>query len=76
MWLPAIWRSVNCANTSGAESFKALERPREDTANGGKWDIADTFGEDNTRERIDQDLESGKAILRGYAATITPPPVE
>ena len=51
----------------GIESYKGVERPREESG----WDIADAFGEANTRERIDADIAAGTTpVLRGYAATL------
>ncbi len=56
-----------CTMKGGIESYKGVERPREESG----WDIADAFGEANTRERIDAEIAAGTTpVLRGYAATL------
>jgi hypothetical protein len=59
-----------CTVKGGIESYKGVERPREESG----WDIADAFGDVNTKARIDAEIEAGaKPVLQGYAATIRIP---
>ena len=56
-----------CTVKGGIESYKGVERPREESG----WDIADAFGDSNTKERIDSELAAGKKpILQGHALTL------
>lgn len=57
-----------CTLKGGVESFKGLERPRENKTG---FDVADAFGKENSAERIDAELEKGeKPIIKGVAATV------
>jgi WD40 repeat protein len=69
-----------CTLKGGLDDQRGLERPRETPDPGQpKCDIADTFGAENTRARIDAEIESlkGKAdakpTIRGYAITVKVP---
>jgi len=71
-------REVNlqvCTLKGGIESHKELERPRVESVDGRTvCDVADTFGLQNTAERITADLKknadpAAPAIIKGCAAT-------
>ncbi len=56
-----------CTVKGGIEPYKNVERPRELSG----WDIADAFGEDNTKARVDADLDAGKKLLvKGFATVV------
>lgn len=62
-----------CTMKGGIESYKALERARETSG----WDIADAFGDSNTKERIDAEIaDATTPKLLGYATTIRIPSEE
>jgi len=64
------YRLQVCTVKGGIESYKGVERPRELSG----WDIADAFGDGNTKTRIDTEAANGtKSLLRGYATTIRVP---
>jgi Tol biopolymer transport system component len=64
-----------CTFKGGIESYKKLERPRVETTDGRTvCDVADSFGPENTEERIEADLRTNTdprapAIIKGCAAT-------
>ncbi|MBN1868015.1 hypothetical protein JW916_12075 [Candidatus Sumerlaeota bacterium] len=68
-----------CTSKGGIESLRALERPRETAAaSGGRpfCDVADTFGAENTRERIERDVREAagpgtRIVIRGAAGTFS-----
>ena len=71
-------RRVNlqvCTLKGGIESHEELERPRVGSVDGQTvCDVADTFGPENTTERINADLKknvdpAAPAVIKGYAAT-------
>ena len=69
-------RKVNiqvCTLKGGIESHEELERPRVESVDGRTvCDVADTFGPENTAERIKADAETNPtapAIIKGHAAT-------
>ena len=64
-----------CTVKGGIEEHKKLERPRiAAVAEQPVCDVADAFGAENTRERIETDHEAGAPpIIRGIAATLEPP---
>ena len=63
-----------CTLKGGIESLQGKERPRIQARDGRTvCDVADTFGAENTRERIEADLEKAgdpgaKALIKGAAA--------
>jgi hypothetical protein len=69
-----------CTTQGGVAERLELERPREKPGSGKpECDIADAFGEENTRERIDADLKANeanaeyRAVIRGYAVSTRAP---
>ncbi len=74
-----IFIQVSTTQGGVAERLE-LERPRERPGSGKpECDIADAFGEENTRERIDADLKANeanaeyRAVIRGYAVSTRAP---
>lgn len=69
-----------CTAQGGVAEHLELERPREKPGSGKpECDIADVFGESNTRERIDADLKANednaeyRPVIKGYALVTRAP---
>ena len=68
-----------CTFKGGIESVKGLERPRVASAGGRTvCDVADAFGAENTKDRIEADLKAtanpaAPAMIKGVAGTIKVP---
>jgi len=64
-----------CTLKGGIEEHKKLERPRLAVVEGQPvCDVADAFGPENTRQRLEIDRKEGKPpTVRGIAATLEPP---
>jgi dipeptidyl aminopeptidase/acylaminoacyl peptidase len=68
-----------CTFKGGIESVKGLERPRVASADGRTvCDVADAFGAENTKDRIEADLKANTnpaapAVIKGVAGTIKVP---
>jgi hypothetical protein len=59
-----------CTVKGGLEARKGFERPRESDS----WDIADAFGDANTKTRVDKQIAAGeKPELKGYAIKLELP---
>jgi Tol biopolymer transport system component len=70
-----------CTFKGGIESVKGLERPRVSAANGKTaCDVADAFGAENTKDRIEADLKANAnpaapTMIKGVAATVSLPAI-